>query len=437
MKKLLTLLLVLVLSMGMFTACGDNPNEQSDNPNEPQELIHRDGDVKVTEINDDYKNFKAPEDFKVGLICLHDDKSTYDRNFIDAMDKALAELGLSKDNLVLKTGIDENEGCYNAAVDMADSGCKLIFADSFGHEPFMKQAAEEFSDVEFCHATGTHAHNAGIKNFHNAFASIYEGRYLAGVVAGMKLQEMIDSGKIQDKNKDKDGNIKLGYVGAFPYAEVKSGYTSWFLGVKSIVPNVVMSVRFTGSWYNESDEKTTAEALINEGAAIISQHADSNGAPTACEENGVPNVAYNVDTSVVGPNTALVSSKIDWTPYFKHIIYCAAMGKEIETDWCGTMATGSVVLTDLTKNVANGTAEKIKEVEDDLKSGKIKVFDVNNFTVGGKKLTTAAADIDDDGTFSHETECLINGVYMESVYRSAPSFDIDIDGITIINQDNK
>ena len=192
----------------------------------------------------------------------------------------------------------------------------------------MIQAAEKYPDVQFCHATGTQAHTKNLKNFHNAFASIYEGRYLAGIAAGMKLNAMIKEGKFEAKD------AKIGYVGAFPYAEVKSGYTAFFLGVRSVCKEATMEVQFTGSWYDEAKEKEAATLLIGRGCKLISQHADSMGAPTACESAGVPNVSYNGSTLDACPNTFIVSSRINWVPYMKYMIECVRDNKAIDTDWC-------------------------------------------------------------------------------------------------------
>ena len=284
---------------------------------------------------------EAASNVKVGFIFLHDENSTYDKNFIDAAKAVQLDLGLTDAQVMFKTNIPETNECYEAAAELAEAGCNLIFADSFGHEPYMVQAAKEYPEVQFCHATGTTAHTEKLTNFHNAFASIYEGRYLAGVAAGLKLNEMIEAGKI---TADK---AKMGYVGAFTFAEVMSGYTSFYLGAKSVCPSVTMDVKFTGSWYDEKAEKEAAQALIAGGCVLISQHADSMGAPTACETAGVPNVSYNGSTAAACPNTFIVSSRIDWTPYFKYMIECVQKGEKIATDWTGTIETGSVVLTDV------------------------------------------------------------------------------------------
>ena len=365
------------------------------------------------------------ESIKVGFICLHDENSTYDKNFIDAAKAACKNAGLSEDQYIIKTNIPEGQECYNAAAELVDAGCNVVFADSFGHEDFMIQAAKDFPKVQFCHATGTKAHTEKLSNYHNAFASIYEGRYLAGVAAGLKLNEMIENGDITAEE------AKMGYVGAFPYAEVKSGYTSFFLGARSVCPSVTMEVTFTSSWYDEALEKEAANKLINNGCVLISQHADSMGAPTACETAGVPNVSYNGSTVAACPNTFIVSSRIDWTPFFVYAINCVASGEDIGYDWTGTLATGSVVLTDVNEQAAAaGTAEKIAEVMKALEDGSVKVFDTATFTVNGETVTTYLADVDDLGDYVGETEAISDGVFLESFYRSAPYFDLDIDGIT-------
>lgn len=356
---------------------------------------------------------------KVGFIFLHDESSTYDKNFMDAAEEARKELGFEQSQFIYKTNVGENDACYEAAADLVDQGCDIVFADSFGHESFILQAAKEFPDVEFCHATGTMAHTEGVANFHNAFASIYEGRYLAGIAAGLKMNEM--------------GETKMGYVGAFPYAEVKSGYTAFYLGAKSVCPDVTMEVRFTGSWYDETAERSTANALIDNGCKLISQHADSMGAPSACEERGVPNVSYNGSTVEACPNTYIVSSKINWMPYFLYMIECVENGEAIAADWTGTLATGSVQLTEINeKAAAAGTQEAIDEAKAKLEAGTLHVFDTSVFTVGGQTLTSYLADVDTDAAYTPDTEAIFDGYFHESEMRSAPYFDINIDGITVI-----
>ena len=368
-------------------------------------------------------------DVKVGFIFLHDENSTYDKNFMDAATEAKKALGLSDAQVVFKTNIPEGNECYEAAADLADQGCNIVFADSFGHEPYLLKAAKEFPNVQFCHATGTTAHTEKLKNFHNAFASIYEGRYLAGVAAGMKLNEMIEKGEFKPEE------AKIGYVGAYTYAEVISGYTSFFLGARSVCPTATMEVQFTGSWYDEALEKEAATKLISNKCKLISQHADSMGAPTACENAGIPNVSYNGSTVSACPNTFIISSRIDWSPYYEFVINAYLKGEEIPYDWCKGIEEGSVKLTDINdKAAAAGTKEAIEKARAALKDGSLHVFDVSAFTVGGKQLDSYMADVDTDEKYTPDTEVVSDGYFHESEMRSAPYFDVQIDGIKLLNK---
>lgn len=425
MKKFLALIIALVMALSLV-ACGEQ--KQPDKPDVPD-----DGEQQQT------------ASIKVGFITLHDENSTYDLNFINAAKKAIADLGLTEDNYILKTNVPEGQECYETAMDMVDKGCNIIFADSFGHEPYMIDAAKENPNVQFCHSTGTRAHTEGLANYHNAFASIYEGRYLAGIAAGLKLNEMIEAGKFTAEE------AKIGYVGAFTYAEVVSGYTSFFLGARSVCPTVTMEVTFTGSWYDETLEKTGAELLIDRGCKLISQHADSYGAPTACQNAGVPNVSYNGSTKNVGADTYIISSRIDWAPYYEYAIKAVMDGTEIATDWTGTLATGSVVLEELNTDVAAaGTAEAIAAATTKLENGELHVFDVSTFTTRADDtmntfkvdflkvdadghITSYLADVDTDEAYTGDTEVVHDGYFSESEKRSAPYFDLQIDGIELLN----
>ena len=403
MKKFLALILALVMALSLV-ACGNDAPPADDGAAD-------DG--------------AAAPAVKVGFICLHDENSTYDLNFLNGAKEAIANLGLTEADYIIKTNIPEGQECYEAAMDLVDAGCNIIFANSFGHEPYMLQAAQEVPDVEFCHSTGTMAHTAGVANYHNAFASIYEGRFLAGVAAGMKLNEMIEAGEITADQ------AKMGYVGAFTYAEVVSGYSSFYLGAKYVCPSVTMDVTFTGSWYDEALEKEGAQKLIDGDCVLISQHADSLGAPTACENAGVPNVSYNGSTQAAGPNTYIISSRINWAPYYEYAINAVKNGQAIDADWTGTLATKSVLLSDVNEAVAAaGTAEKLAEVQAALEAGTLNVYDCSTFTVKGENLTSYMADVDTDADYTPDTEVIENGVFYESKFRSAPYFDLEIDGIT-------
>ena len=422
-KKLLALTLTIVMIAALcvsFASCS-----LSSKKGEGEEILPRKEITSSVEI---------PADFKIGLITLHDENSTYDKNFIDAFKQVCEAMGLvANTSYFIVSNIGENEQCYNTAVDLVQTkGCKVIFADSFGHEEHMIRAAKEFPNVQFCHATGTSSKQENLPNFHNAFAAIYEGRYLAGIVAGMKLNEMIESGKIKAEE------AVIGYVGAFTYAEVISGLSSFFLGARSVCPSATMKVRFTGSWYDPTAEQEAANSLITlDKCVLISQHADSLGAPTACQKAGVPDVSYNGSTYAAGKDTWLVSSAINWAPYFQYIIEKTAQGQAFDTDWTGTIANNAVVLSGLNLDViADGTEEAVQTALTGLKNGTIHVFDTSKFTVGGKTLTEYAADIDGDYQPDEGVNVIHDGYFDESNatdFRSAPYFDLTIDGIEFLN----
>lgn len=407
MKKFVSMALASVMALGLtasFGACGD--------------------DDKIS-----FKPVNA-EDIKIGMIALHDDTSTYDKNFIDAMKQAVREMGLNVDTqLKLATGIEETEACYNKAKEFASQGCQVVFADSFGHEDYMIQAAKKYPKVRFAHATGTKAHSLKRDNFGNAFASIYEGRYLAGIAAGMKLNEL-GNGSVNASD------YVIGYVGAFPYEEVVSGYTSFYLGAKSVCSLATMKVRYTGSWFDPEAEESAARTLIDtDGCKLISQHADSYGAPTACQDKGVPNVSYNGSTESVGTTTYIISSRINWVPYFKYMIQCVLDGDTLAYDWVGTLKNGAVEVLTPSSNAAAGTAEAINAAKAQLIAGTLNVFDTSKFTVGGVALADGTkADVDSDAKYTPDTVVVKNGIFEESKYRSAPYFGVRIDGITELQE---
>ncbi|MDD7092114.1 MAG: BMP family ABC transporter substrate-binding protein [Eubacteriales bacterium] len=417
-KKIFAILLVVAMVAALavgFTACDGNGGDE--------------GTAKVVSFDPIEKS-----NIHFGLITLHGEESTYDKNFIDAAKAACKNMGVK---ITIKSGIPEGDECYQAAADLVQQGCNIIFADSFGHEPYMLKAAKEFPNVRFCHATGTTAHTELQPNFYNAFASIYEGRFLAGVAAGMKINEMIEKGQISA------AQAKMGYVGAYTYAEVISGLTSFYLGAKYVCPSVTMDVKFTGSWYDQVKEEEAANALIDGGCILISQHADSMGAPNACANKKVPNVTYNINTASANAacaDTYLIGSKINWQPYYEYVIKCTINGvSALGFDWTGNLETGSVELLDLNETIAAaGTKAKLEEVKNLLISGELHVFDTakdNYILKDGKKLESYKADVDTDDNFTADTFVIVDGYFHESVYRSAPYFDVQIDGINFLNSE--
>ncbi len=429
MKKILAVLLA-ALMLFTLAACGGN------------------GDDTTTTDPANAGESSAVSELKIGVVLLHNETVGYDKNFMLAVEAACDELGIDKaTNLLYKKDVPEDSACYDACVELVEDDCDIIFADSFGHEEFVIKAAKEYPDVQFFHATGTNAKLADVDNFHNAFASIYEGRYLAGVVAGLKLNELIANGDITAEE------AKMGYISAKPYAECISGYTSYYLGAKSVCPSATMTVTYTDSWADLALEQEAAKKLIKEGVVLMSEHADTDGSPMACEDetkggNPVYHVGYNIDFNGIAPESNLVSSKIDWTPYFKHIFTSVAEGKAVEDDYCGTLETGSVILTAYNdETVTEDMKAKVEEVKAGLLDGSIKVFDTSTFTVTLDRpenqfvvaevddeghLTSYTADAVTDADFTADTEAVIDGEVAESVHRSAPYFSIIIDGIEII-----
>ena len=421
MKKFLALVLTVVMAASL-AACGNSGTKETQAPasGDSETAAESTAAESTGETEEKVGEGVDVKDLKVGFIFIGDENEGYTAAHYAGAKGMQEALGLSDDQIIIKWNIPEDETCYDAAVDLADQGCNIVFANSFGHESYILQAAAEFPDVQFCHATGYQAAGSGLANMHNYFTSIYESRYVSGVVAGMKLNEMIADGKITEDT------AKVGYVGAYPYAEVISGFTSFFLGVRSQCPSATMEVKYTNSWASFDLEKECAESLIADKCVLISQHADTTGAPTACEAAGVPCVGYNIDMTSVAPNTALTSASMDWGVYYTYAVQCMIDGTTIDTDWCKGFAEGADKITPLNdKVVAKGTEDKVKEVEDALSDGSLHVFDTSTFTVDGKELDTYEKD---------GQEYVSDGYFHESEYGSAPAFDVAIDGITSITE---
>ncbi len=419
MKRVLVLFLAMVLVLGLVTGCGTTADNK-DGGSAATVSTATTPEASTAEAAAEPTS-KAPA-VKVGVIYIGDENEGYTAAHMAGIADMAKTLGLSADQIIEKKGIKEDESCYDAAVDLAEEGCNIIFANSFGHESYMIQAAKEYPNIQFCHATGLNAKASKLPNMHNYFTSVYESRFVSGVVAGLKLNEMVKNGTI------KADETKMGYVGAYPYAEVVSGYTSFYLGARSVCPSVTMEVQYTNSWADMAGEKEVATQLIADGCKLISQHADTTGAPTACEKAVVPCVGYNVDMTTVAPNTALTSATINWGPYYTYAVKSVIDGTPIATDWCQGYKDGAVGISPLNdKAVAKGTADKVKEVEDALKAGTLHVFDTTKYAIGGKSIEDM---IKAGGDFAKYADYVKDGYFHESELISAPAFDLKIDGIT-------
>ena len=409
MKKLLSVFFVLLLSVALF-GCG---SEQT-----------------VDEGQDD----ATQSAYKVGMVCIGDSLEGYTSAHVNGLNAAAEKLGF---DVVYKYNCgDGGEAVQNALEDLVEEECDLIISNSYGHQSNTQDVAANNPDIMFVASTGDTAAASGLDNFANAFPSTYEARYVAGTVGGLKIKELIENNKLTADNYDADGNVIIGYVSAFPYAECVSGYTAFYLGVKSVVENVVMYVTYTNDWGEATLEKTGAEALIAKGAVIISQHADTIGAPSAIEEahkNGkeVYNVGYNISMLEVAPESCLTSASNDWEIAYEYIISNAMNGTYVK-DWNAGYKDDAVLITELGKSCASGTAEEVAKVEAAIKDGSLHIFDASTFTINGETPTEILADL--DGGYVPETNMLIDGYFHESERRSAPYFAAIIDGIVSIDE---
>ena len=432
MKKIVSAFLTAILAVSMLVGCGS-------------------GNAGAG-VGTEGGSTAEATDLKIGVILVGDETETYTKAHIDGINAAADILGIPRDNIQWKERVEESEDCYDAAKALIADGCTLVISNSYGHQDFMAEAAEEFSDVNFVAMTGDYAAISGLDNYFNAFTNVYESRYVSGVVAGMKVAELDAAGEIPAEGYDENGNVKIGYVGAYPYAEVVSGYTAFYLGIQSVFPNVVMDVQYTNSWFDIEGEAAAADVLIKRGCVIIGQHADSTGAPDTVEkawQNGqvVYSVGYNMSMLDVAPDAALTSATNNWAVYYRDLFAAVLDGTEIPQDWAKGYSEEAVSITELGPNVAEGTTEKVAEVEAAIKDGSLHVFDTSKFTVGGAAVTDETAMVDlsymDYSTMTavYEGDTVsalktdANGVtyFDESVLRAAPYFQLRIDGITELN----
>ena len=437
MKKLLALVLALAMAFAL-AACGDSGNGASSAGTNPPENASNSTPADGPDV-DAPAEPNAPAnaaDLKIGCVLVGDENEGYTYAHIKGIEDAIAATGIPAENVIMKYSIPENESCYDAAIDLVEQGCSLVISNSYGHQTFIQQAAADCPDVTFVACTGDTANQANLPNFKNAFTAVYQSRYVSGVVAGMKVAELVANNELSSENFDADGKVKIGYVGAYPYAEVVSGYTAFFLGIQSVYPDVSMEVTYTNSWFDITAEATAAESLMADGCVIIGQHADSTGAPAAVQaawESGTVaySVGYNIDMLSVAADAALTSSTNNWGVFYTYAFNCMLNGEEIATDWCEGYESGTVAITALGQSCAEGTAEKVAEVEEAIHNGELNVFDCSTFTVGGEHPTSILIDM--DGDFTGETEGVVDGVFQESTLRSAPGFTARIDGITELN----
>lgn len=366
------------------------------------------------------------EHIKIGFIFDGDESTPYTANYIHSMEEAQAEFG-DKVEMIVRYNVPY-EATEEVIREFAQEGCAMVFTNSFGYGETAKKMAGEYPEIEFCEATCDNANTEPVyENYHTFMGEIYQGRYIAGKVAGMKMQEMIDQGIISE------AEAWAGYVGAYPYAEVISGYTAFFLGIRSECPTARMRVKYTGAWTSYVLEKKCAEELIAEGCVIISQHSDTIGPASACEKADVAHpvyhVGYNQDMIDVAPTTSLISTRINWTPYMIAAIKAVLKQKKIEAvvkgnvhgndvgagferDWVRMLELNDVI-------AAEGSEEMVGKTIQAFKKGKCKVFQGDYIGVNP-----------DDDTDRID---LADG-YSENKHGSAPSFYYILEDVIIVEE---
>ncbi len=370
---------------------------------------------------------------KVGFVVINDEADQgYTMNFLDSMDKAVSLLEDDgyRVEIVAKKGVTESDSAREANDELASDGCEIIFNNSYGFEPYMLSVADAHPDTLFVSITNSEGQSDRRDNTYNAFAAIYDGRYLTGVAAGMKLNELIREGRI------KEDEAVVGYVATYALGEVVSGMTAYYLGVRSVCPEATMLVFFVDAWSDMTLEEAAANSLIDSGAVIISQHSDTTAPALTAQKKGVFHTGYNADMTAVAPLSSIISCRIDWTGYFYTFIRNYLDGVENPSDWTGTLENGDVVLTPLNESIAApGTREALEKVKEVLVNGTLHVFDTSSFTVNGEVLTHMYA-LDTDGDYVPDSgETVWDGVFHESYpeYQSSPYFREVIDGITWLN----
>lgn len=386
-KKLFALLLTGAMVFGL-AACGST-NSAKPAASEP---------AASTEAGKEETGITA-ENIKIGFVHISDPSDMgYTYNHDLGTKKMQENLGLKDEQIINKYNVTESSECDTAIRELVEAGCNIIFCTSFGFEDYMLAVAEEYPDVQFCHATGDKAADSGLENVHNYFTAIYEARYLAGIAAGLKTE-----------------TNKLGYVAAYPYAEVISGYSAFYLGAKSVNPDVTMDVMYTNSWNDPTTEAKVAQALIDGGCDVISQHSDSTAPATTAEANGVWQVGYNADMIEAAPKASLVSARSDWSIYVTYAVQSLIDGNSIDVDWCKGYADGAVYLSPLNSEIAaEGTQEAIDKAEKAIVDGTLNVFEGPLTDVEGKEVVAAG---------DH---------YAESSEKSSPSWSFILKGINIL-----
>ncbi len=237
--------------------------------------------------------------------------------------------------------------------DLAQQGHKLIFTTSFGFMNPTLKVAEEFKDVRFEHATG-YKTGANVNTYNARF---YEGRYLAGMIAGRMTK-----------------TNTLGYVAAFPIPEVLQGINAFALGARSVNPKAQVRVVWVNTWYDPGKERDAASALMGQGADVVTHHTDSTATVAAAEEKGRMAVAYHSNMAKFGPNAQLAAVTHHWGDYYTRRAQAALDGTwKVEPVW-GGIREGMIKLEGLSDKLPKDVVDAVKGREDELREGAFHPF---------------------------------------------------------------
>lgn len=402
--KLLSIFLIVIVVVLALTSCGKSDVEKAEE--------------------------QRKSSLKIGLILSGDDTDVYSKLHYDGLTSAVDKIGLKKDKLIVKSKVSE-EQCYETAIALVDDGCTLIFAAGDKFEDYIVQAATEKTDVQFCYADGKQSNTNGLKNYHNYGISTFESRYLTGVIAGMKLNEMIKNGEIVDSQ------AKIGYVGSVAGSQSRSDYTAFFLGVKSVCNGVTMEVQYSGLSNSANLERIAANALMANGCIMIAQQGYLNGAAETCEKNGKYFIGCDSSATDKAPKFSVTSTQIDLTPCYSYAIETYIKDGHLPTSWCNGIKDDAVSFAEIntaafsSEESAKAAEEKAEQVKSSIKEGKLHIFNTSKWTIDNKKVTSTGTS--DFQMLYNGTEYIKDGYFAEGEIVSYPQFDFVIDGIKELN----
>ena len=258
--------------------------------------------------------------------------------------------------------------------ELAASGHTLIFTTSFGYMNPTLKVAKQFPKGQFEHATGYKA-DVNVGNYNARF---YEGRYLAGIVAG----------------KMSKSNV-AGYVAAFPIPEVVMGINAFARGMRSVNPKAEVKVIWVNSWFDPGKEREAADTLVTQGADVLTHHTDSTAAVQAAEAKKVYAIAYHSDMSKYGPNAHLTAVTHNWGNYYTKVAQSSLDGKWKPDNVWGGIKEGFIKMAPYNKVVGKDVQDQVGKAEAEISAGKLHPFTGPMKDNEGKERLAAGKTITD------------------------------------------